>query len=170
MKKWNYYLITILFSIFALNTQLSFGQTQVTRYTPEGSSVTAYNQIPEMTSGDKNDWSDYVETNYPNATELNAPSATTSYNCHAYAWHVSEGGDKVWIGYYQNEQDHEDIYWTDGSYIRLNSESGADKISYYEDNHSAIQTSTQGTYKSKWGGGTFNATCKRLWTIWVRNG
>jgi hypothetical protein len=144
--------LIILFLVF-IRVNESIGQTKVTRYTPLGSPVTAYNNIPGMPSGDKEDWSDHISINYPNAMELNPPSATTSYNCHAYAWHVFEGGDRVWIGYYQGQQDHEDIYWEDGSYIRLNSESGADKISYYEDNHSAIQTSTQGTYISKWGQG-----------------
>ena len=153
MKKYIYKIMIILFCIFIINTGTLLGQTQVTRYTPVGSPVTAYNQIPEMSYQDKVDWSVEVSTNYPQATELNPHSATTSYNCHAYAWHISQQGDIVWIGYYSGQEDDEDIYWTDGSYIRLNSESGADKISYYQDNHSAIQTSTQGTYKSKWGEG-----------------
>lgn len=153
MKKYSNALIVIMFCLLFINSRTLLGQSQVTRYTPVGSSVRAYNQIPEMTSGDKADWSNYVSINYPQATELNPNSATRSYNCHAYAWHVTQGGDKVWIGYYQSQQGDEDIYWTDGSYIRLNSESGADKISYYQDNHSAIQTSTQGIYKSKWGEG-----------------
>ena len=153
MKKYSNTLIVILFCLLIINSRTLFGQTQVTRYTPVGSTVRAYNQIPEMTSGDKDDWSDYVNINYPQATELNPHSATRSYNCHAYAWHISLGGDDAWIGYYDGQQGDEDIYWTDGSYIRLNSEAGADKISYYQDNHSAIQTSTQGIYKSKWGEG-----------------
>jgi hypothetical protein len=112
--------------------------------------------MPGMSSDDKNDWSSHVRTYFPNATELNEPSATNNYNCHGHAWHVSEGGDQVWIGlvnYDPNPYIMEDIYWKDGSYIRLNSESGADKISYYNGNHSAIQTSTTGTYHSKWGPG-----------------
>lgn len=131
-------------------------QTQTTIYTPQGNPVTAYNQIPEMSSEDKEQWSDDVEYHYPSASEQNAPSATNSYNCHGYAWHVSEGGSNRWIGLYgydQNPEEMEDIYWEDASYIRVSSESIADKISYYADNHSAIQTSTQGVYISKWGPG-----------------
>ncbi len=125
----------------------------MTRYTPNGSPVRAYNEITEMSSGDKEDWSDYVVTNYPKAKELNTHSATKSYNCHAYAWHISEGGDNVWIGYYSWQTADEDVYWTDGSYLNQSVETGAEKISYYNGNHSAIQTSTGGIYKSKWGDG-----------------
>ena len=84
-----------------MNCKTLFGQTQVARYTPVGSSVRTYNQIPEMTSGDIVDWKSYVSIIYPQATELNSHSATRSYNCHAYAWHVTQGGDKVWIGQQQ---------------------------------------------------------------------
>ncbi len=145
--------IFILLSVLLLNTTTISGQTQVTRYTPNGSPVRAYNAITEMSSADKINWSNHVSTYYPLATELNPHSATRSYNCHAYAWHISEGGDNVWIGYYSGQETDEDIYWTDGSYIEQSNEMGAEKISYYADNHSAIQTSTQGIYKSKWGEG-----------------
>jgi len=146
---------TILSTLFLLNACITttLGQTEVTRYTPNGSPVRAYNEITEMSSEDKEDWSDYVTTNYPQATELNTHSATRSYNCHAYAWHISEGGDNVWIGYYSWQTADEDVDWTDGSYLNQSAETGAEKISYYNGNHSAIQTSTVGIYKSKWGEG-----------------
>ena len=129
-------------------------QTLTTIYTPKNQSVRAYYQIPEMGYQDKLNWSIEVDSIYPQATELNPPSATTSYNCHGYAWHVSEGGSNRWIGYYAGQDDDEDIYWTaqNPSYIET-TEANASKISYYEDNHSAIQTSTQGIYISKWGEG-----------------
>lgn len=92
------------------------------------------------------DWSAWLSANFPNTTELNPPSATTRYNCHAYAWYMTEGGSPCWINY-------EDEFWEGGIYIRLNSESDATKISYYQDDHSAIQMSTQGVYRSKWGVG-----------------
>lgn len=140
-------------TMLILSSVFAFGQTQVTRYTPKGSPVRAYNNIPEMSSTDKTDWSASVLIYYPNATEINTPSATKSYNCHAYAWHVKEGGDAVWIGYYQGQEADEDIYWIDGSYNNQSSEVGAEKISYYNGNHSAVQTTTQGVYVSKWGEG-----------------
>lgn len=87
-----------------------------------------------------------IKTNYNGAELIDAPSL--AYNCHAYAWHVSEGGEKVWIGY--ETRTAEDIYWTDGSYIEV-SESQATKVSYNEDgNHSAIRLNST-WYQSKWG-------------------
>ncbi|MCL1937828.1 MAG: T9SS type A sorting domain-containing protein [Candidatus Azobacteroides sp.] len=84
--------------------------------------------------------------NYNGAELIEAPSY--KYNCHAYAWHVSEGGSKVWIGRYTVTA--EDIYWTDGSYTET-SESAATKVSYHQDgNHSAIRLNST-WYQSKWG-------------------
>lgn len=72
------------------------------------------------------------------------------YNCHAYAWHISEGGNKVWMGL--NSSTAEDTYWNDGSYIEV-SEDEATKVSYHQSgNHSAIKESGE-WYRSKWGAG-----------------
>lgn len=59
-KKIHCIAIVLLFCIFITDIRTTLGQTQVTRYTPLGSTVRAYNNIPEMTSGDKADWSYYV--------------------------------------------------------------------------------------------------------------
>lgn len=89
---------------------------------------------------------EYLKTNYNGATLVDVPSL--KYNCHAYAWHVSEGGEKVWIGY--TGRTAEDVYWKDGSYIEV-SESEATKVSYHESgNHSAIRINND-WYQSKWG-------------------
>ena len=91
----------------------------------------------------------YFTTNY--SVTIIAPSSK-KYNCHAYAWHVSEGGNYAWIGYYPHEGD-ESIYWTDGSYEAV-SEANATKVSYaYAGEHSAIRTETPGYYISKWADG-----------------
>ena len=86
-----------------------------------------------------------VENNY-NATVVGP--ATKKYNCHSYAWHMSDGhaSDEVWIGL-KSAQD-EDIYWTDGSYYSVSS-SQATHVSYSNE-HSAIRLSN-GLYRSKWG-------------------
>lgn len=84
---------------------------------------------------------------YPNAQKLE--EATSTYNCHAYAWHISEGGNRVWIGYYTATA--EDIYWQDGSYIEVTSPIKGDKVVYVNDNHSAVTTSENGIVISKWG-------------------
>ena len=89
-----------------------------------------------------------LNSNYNGAELVEAPSY--KYNCHAYAWHVSEGGDKVWMGRYTD--DAEDIYWTDDSYIEV-PEKIATKVSYHRDgNHSAIRLNSN-LYESKWGWG-----------------
>ena len=86
-----------------------------------------------------------VENNY-NVTVVGP--ATKKYNCHSYAWHMSDGhsSDEVWIGL-KSAQD-EDIYWTDGSYYSVSS-SQATHVSYSNE-HSAIRLSN-GLYRSKWG-------------------
>jgi hypothetical protein len=88
-----------------------------------------------------------LQANY-NAELISAPSK--KYNCHAYAWHVSEGGSQVWIGY--STSTAEDIYWTDESYMEVNV-CNATKVSYDESgNHSAIKLDNT-WYQSKWGDG-----------------
>ena len=99
-------------------------------------------------------------------------NATSKYNCHAYAWHISEGGDQVWIN-----TPNDDKYWNDGSYVETTNESEAIKVSYGDCNtcativcwdpynlkfysctrcgslcdHSAITTTDNGYFISKWG-------------------
>jgi hypothetical protein len=72
-----------------------------------------------------------ISLNYNGAELIDAPSY--KYNCHAYAWHTSEGGSKVWMG--REFEMSEDIYWKDCSYIET-TENLATKVSYYG-NHSA---------------------------------
>jgi hypothetical protein len=87
-----------------------------------------------------------LSVNYNGAELIDTPSY--KYNCHAYAWHVSEGGSKVWIGF--NTNTAEDIYWADNSYIEV-SENNATKVSYHQNgNHSAIRLNST-WYQSKWG-------------------
>jgi len=142
-------LLILSLGVFLLESnQLIAQPPTVSVYTPKGSSVTAY-QTPEVWSyQDKLDWGAYYAAVYPNATEQGTATTTSTYNCHSYAWNMSEGGPTCWIGYYYTSD--EDIYWTDYSYIET-TEPNASKISYYADDHSARQTSTQGSYISKWG-------------------
>lgn len=139
----------VLFTVISFSLYQTNAQSPITVYTPRGSSVYAHTRPELMDDEDKSDCSEWVETYYPQATELNPPSATTTYNCHSYAWHMSEGGTTCTIAYYYGDTD-ESIYWTDNSYTET-TETYASKISYTSDDHSAIQTSTQGIYISKWG-------------------
>ena len=55
-----------------------------------------------------------IYDNFNGAELVGAP--TYKYNCHAYAWHLTEGGNNVWIGLNTNPTS---IYWTDGSYVEV---------------------------------------------------
>jgi hypothetical protein len=78
---------------------------------------------------------------------------TYKYNCHAYAWHISEGGSNVWIGTPGHKK-----YWEDGSYAKVvgaNDASAPDGAKVVYDptgngDHSAVKISS-GVYVSKWG-------------------
>jgi len=70
--------------------------------------------------------------------------ATHEYNCHGYAWYVSEGGCNAWI----NDVDS----WTGSeSYVETASTTNGRKVNYTDDNHSAITTTNSNYIKSKWG-------------------
>lgn len=93
----------------------------------------------------------YCRQKHPNAIMIKNGkySATRTYNCHSYAWHMSEGGHARWIGV--GSTAHEDIYMTDGSYIEVLEGTIPRKVSYAQDDHSAITTDQQGWFISKWG-------------------
>jgi hypothetical protein len=146
MKTKKYFAVSIFVLIY-LNQMIA--QSPITIYTPKGSSVYAHTRPEILNAQDKIDISAEMVRDYPDATEQNSPSATSTYNCHSFAWNMSEGGSTCTLAYYAGDTD-ESVYWSDNSYIET-TEPYASKISYYADDHSAIQTSTQGIYISKWG-------------------
>jgi hypothetical protein len=133
--------------MFSLTYQLSFPQTSATILTPKGSFVYDAVHRQELSQNDINginsDFDNYVVGPY--AQRIG--SATTSYNCHGYAWFGADGGNNVWIGY--NSTTAEDVFWNDGSYVPSGITSGA-KVSF-SGNHSAIVTSDPQWFTSKWG-------------------
>lgn len=96
-----------------------------------------------MTSQEIAELNSFTIKTYPNATFLSNSSAT--YNCHSYAWNVSDGGKKYWI----NESSISK-YWTDDYYSET-TEDNAVKINYYDSDHSAVVSSVKDMYESKWG-------------------
>jgi hypothetical protein len=147
------FIITICLISYWFNSTIAQTYTQVTNVkTPNNSTV---QDVYSLTSADQSFNAQQIAAlaesyaaNYNGAILLEAPSY--QYNCHAYAWHVSEGGNKVWIGRYTTTA--EDIYWTDGSYVPV-AENLATKVSYHESgNHSAIRLNST-WYQSKWGWG-----------------
>lgn len=147
MKKIYSILISGLFLIGECLAQ----DTPLTIYTPKGSSVLAYNMV-EASNTDRQALDDHFATAYPAATQIKTGtpplSSSRKYNCHGYAWHIVEGGAQYWIGY--SQQTDEDIYMSDGSYIRTCSETYPGKVSWGSGDHTAVTTSVSGVYKSKW--------------------
>lgn len=90
-------------------------------------------------------------TNYPQARYISI--STNTYNGHSYAWNMSDGGPTCWIvGGFQNPNDNIKAYWTDGYYYQTPKLKWAQKVSYYESNHSSIISQADSVI-SKWGNG-----------------
>ena len=137
----------ILFSLGCLVTATLFAQTYTTVYTPKGTAVSAkiYN---EMTAQQIIQTNNMVASLYQNTTRL--ADASTQYNCHAYAFHLTEGKtNRVWI-----DSPGDDSYWQDGSFVEVCTEANGRKVSYPSGDHSAVRSAQSiplGRYDSKWG-------------------
>ncbi|RXF70152.1 hypothetical protein EKH83_09740 [Arcticibacter tournemirensis] len=106
----------------------------------------------------------YYSNYFPNAqllTTYDNVSSTRRFNCHGYAWYMSELADPLssprWIG---TTSTQEDIYMTDGSYTQTSGERYPGKVSYASDDHSAITTNQPGWFISKWGQAIL---CRHRW-------
>jgi hypothetical protein len=132
--------------------------------TPKGSLVEAW--IMDESSLSVRQANDtYYSGAYPNAQKMitfNSLSSTRRFNCHGYAWYMSELATPLnspkWIGY--STTTAEDIYMTDGSYVQTSTAQFPGKVSYTSDDHSAVTTNQTGWYISKWGPTLW---CKHLW-------
>jgi len=107
-------------------------------YTPESSIVNDTWVFPELLTN----YEIITARNLANNTNIIlVADATTTYNCHGYAWYMSEGGSQpVWMGWSTKTIK---TYWEDGSYIVTNStDTAATKIAYLTANgdeiHSAV--------------------------------
>ncbi len=123
--------------------------TSITIYTKYGNPVDALS-ISEMSPQEIAESNSYAISHYPNATFISNASAT--YNCHSYAWNISDGGSRCWINAAKKlTYDNLMKYWTNDYYIQTSNENNATKIFYYKSDHSAIKSSVAGMYESKWG-------------------
>ena len=142
-------LLKLTFILFTLIDSTVFGQgtySSTTIYTPNFTPVTAgILTSADLTTTEKNDlrdgWLEYYDNRITFLTE-----ATKTYNCHAFAWRVSEGGTNVWLN-----SPGDDAFWNDDSYIEVPNQSEATKVSFGSVDHSAITTSTTDIFISKWG-------------------
>ncbi|GHV08098.1 hypothetical protein FACS1894160_1810 [Bacteroidia bacterium] len=102
-------------------------------------------EYPEMSPAEIAYYTAECALEFPNA-EILAPASTT-YNCHSYAWNITEGGPICWLNQYPDLH----LYWDDNSYEQT-IEANAKKIFYYAGDHSAVKSTTHsGKYESKWG-------------------
>jgi hypothetical protein len=79
--------------------------------------------------------------------------ASVAYNCHAYAWHLTEGHtNRVWVNQTEGGNANLSKYWsgTNPCFIEC-TEANAEKIFYYAGDHSAVKSTVSGKYESKWG-------------------
>lgn len=124
-----------------------FAYAQVILYTPKGSSYSGFTNT-ELTQNEINNINKIIANTYPSAITLSP--ATATYNCHSYAWNMTCGGPICWVNSGNNNANIS-INWTDGSYIETTADQ-AEKIHYYNGDHSAIVSATvTGMYESKWG-------------------
>lgn len=138
---------TYLSILISLILVPAYSQVSTQVYTPKGSLVQdTYINNEQLTSYDVAYLAQRVATEYPQAIILN--NATSTYNCHAYAWHMTEGGKTVWMGWNTNPTS---IYWRDGSYVETTSIKYGLKVSYGYVNHSAVTTAENDVFISKWG-------------------
>ena len=153
MKKYFilFFIVNVLFCIYGYSQLPGPPYTWMynwgTRYTPKGNPISAgvLKSQYELTEIEKDTLKEYYLWYYDNKITF-ISEATRSYNCHGYAWHVSEGQDNVWIN-----TPNDDKYWTQGSYKETSSQNNA-KVAFVESaDHSAIRTSHPDTLISKWG-------------------
>lgn len=113
-------------------------------FTPKGTPVRVAYSNEEHKDIRKQEIAQSIRNNFPHAVILS--EATTAYNCHSYAWNVSEGGPYCWM--YGSSSDDLHLYWDDGSYVECPL-SEAEKIYYYDGDHSGVYQG--GLCISKWG-------------------
>ncbi|MFA5728138.1 MAG: right-handed parallel beta-helix repeat-containing protein [Candidatus Neomarinimicrobiota bacterium] len=159
-----------IFPVFITILVLFFTEViypQYTIYTPEGKPVNAkiFCRTPEHTI----EWAQYWINFFPLDAEI-ISEPTRAYNCHGYAWVITEGIGNYWI-----EDDEELIFFTDGLYSNdslpsYSVLSGSDTVNathgWYEpythvdhsirviQNGYPVATSGSRTHVSKWCDGT----------------
>ena len=147
------YIFFLLLSAVTMKTTL--GQT---RFTPTGVSVPVTITVQDF-SARQIAYSDSIyEVLILNsgwdATIIGHSSK--KYNCHGYAWHISDAGDTVDIetpdSYYFNGSNPSYLLNTDTTNLSKVYYNG-EKVYYYSAGHSAKTTETPGIVISKWGSG-----------------
>jgi len=140
----------IIAALFLLAFSSILAQTYTTIHTKGGQAIEVLicEKLPDDIAQSYNE---ACLAEFPLATMLS--SSTTTYNCHSYAWNLSDGGNLTcWINQLTStKQPNISKYWTNDYYSET-SEAKAVKVFYYQSDHSAIVSPTvSGMYESKWG-------------------
>lgn len=124
-------------------------------YTKEGQYIEVLNRS-NLTEAEILTRQQYLVHMYPNAIILSP--ASSRYNGHAYAWHMSDGGEECWINATTDDSPqlvNSNIknYWTNDYYWQTHDPLFAQKILYISGSstHSATRSNVVGKYESKWG-------------------
>ncbi|MDE5810266.1 MAG: hypothetical protein K2H59_08320 [Muribaculaceae bacterium] len=127
-----------------------FDRTTVYITTPGGLKVEAFKIDCQDSDKDINEALKDIQK-YSNAVVLE--QGTCTYNCHGYAWWVSEGGEKYWINNtLGDESENLSNFFNDGTYTITKSPAPGDKVYYKYGDHSAVVYSGD-IVISKWGPG-----------------
>ena len=138
--------MNICAAFFAVLLSGADAYSQDYRYTPFGTIVPVIESIEELSPYCKAALREYYTEHFPHAIYLG--EATSIYNCHGYAWVMSDGG------YPCNVEEHsKNLFITDGSYVETtSSDVKATKVSYVGGDHSAVVPFSGNPYVvSKWG-------------------
>lgn len=129
----------------------AYADTYSTIYTKGGQAIEVIIRDEWYSETEIQEINDECCEDFPLATLL--ADATSTYNCHSYAWNLSDGGTTVcWINQFTaSGQANLSKYWTNDYYSET-TEANAVKVFYYLSDHSAIVSPTvTGMYESKWG-------------------
>lgn len=140
----------ILTAMAALMAANCMADSYGTIYTKGGKAVQILIRGEQYSSSEKQEYAEYYQQTFPLAVMLG--DATTTYNCHSYAWNMTDGGDVCWINQYDSDGNANILkYWTN-DYYAATTEDKAVKVFYYDSDHSAVVSKTvSGMYESKWG-------------------
>lgn len=140
-------IITVIIAFYIIK---SFAQTYTTIYTKGGQAINVTIYENDLEDDYIQEMNEECRTMFPNATFLN--DASIKYNCHSFAWNISDGGSIVcWMKQKTDGKPNISKYWTDDYYSET-TEQNAVKVFYYNSDHSAIVSPTvKGMYESKWG-------------------
>jgi hypothetical protein len=144
-----------LLILFFTSIKLAIGQIDTIIKTPRNVSMSAtayrsdfYEAEGEIVAATLY-WQKMIDDNSWNATIISPPTVT--YNCHGYAWHVSDGGINVVITGSGNVEKY--FSGETPTYDQTTEVDTLEKIVYYYDDHSAITSEDPSFVISKWGGG-----------------